>query len=144
MFLGEYQHTLDGKGRIVLPRKFRDELSKGCVITKGQDRCLFIFSHSRFLEEVEKVKRLPRTNRRARDFSRSFFASASDQIPDGQGRIAIPPPLRAYAALEKDATVVGVADRVEIWATAAWETLSAEADDHYADIAETLSEEEGI
>jgi MraZ protein len=141
VFLGEYQHSLDDKGRMVLPRKFRDELAGGCVITKGQERCLYVFPVQRWDEEVERVKRLPRTDRRARNFSRSFFAGASDQVPDGQGRIAIPPALRTYADLGKEATVVGVAERVEIWDTAAWERLSTEADDYYADIEETLSEE---
>jgi MraZ protein len=141
VFLGEYQHSLDDKGRMVLPRKFRDELAGGCVITKGQEHCLYVFPVQRWDEEVERVKRLPRTDRRARNFSRSFFAGASDQVPDGQGRIAIPPALRTYADLGKEATVVGVAERVEIWDTAAWGLLSAEADDYYADIEETLSEE---
>jgi len=141
LFLGEYQHSVDGKGRMVLPRKFRDGLAGGCVITKGQERCLYIFPAARWQEEVEKVQKLPRTDRRARNFSRSFFAGASDQVPDGQGRVAIPAALRSYASLEKEVTVVGVAERVEIWATEAWERLSSEADDYYAEIAETISEE---
>ena len=140
LFLGEYQHSVDGKGRMVLPRKFRDALAGGCVITKGQERCLYIFPADRWQEEVEKVQKLPRTDRRARNFSRSFFAGASDQVPDGQGRIAIPAALRSYASLQKEVTVVGVAERVEIWATDAWESLSSEADDYYAEIAETISE----
>ena len=125
----------------MLPRKFRDGLAGGCVITKGQERCLYIFPAARWQEEVEKVQKLPRTDRRARNFSRSFFAGASDQVPDGQGRVAIPAALRSYASLEKEVTVVGVAERVEIWATEAWERLSSEADDYYAEIAETISEE---
>ncbi len=141
MFLGEFQHNLDGKGRLVLPRKFRDALAGGCVITKGQERCLYLFPMSRWDEEVERVKKLPRTDRKARNFARSFFAGASDQVPDGQGRIAVPPALRAYASLEKEITVVGVAERVEIWSTPNWERLSAEADEYYADIEETLTEE---
>ncbi|MDH3730360.1 MAG: division/cell wall cluster transcriptional repressor MraZ [Acidimicrobiia bacterium] len=141
MFLGEFQHNLDEKGRMVLPRKFRDALASGCFITKGQERCLYIFPAARWEAEVEKVNKLPRTDRRARNFARSFFAGASDQVPDGQGRIAIPPGLRAYASLEKEATVVGVADRVEVWSSEAWTRLSAEADEYYADIGEQLSEE---
>ncbi len=144
MFLGEYQHSLDGKGRVVLPSKFRDDLAGGCVITKGQERCLYVFPLDRWQDEMERVMRLPRTNRKARNFSRTFFAGASDQKPDKQGRIMIPPGLREYGGLEKDVTVVGVADRVEIWDSAQWLQVSAEADESYADIEETLYEEQGI
>ncbi len=141
MFLGEYQHTVDDKGRVVLPSKFRDQLARGCVITKGQERCLFVFPDDRWGEEVEKVMKLPRTDRRARNYARSFFASASDQKPDRQGRIVIPSALREYAGLDKDVTVVGVADRVEIWSSDSWSENSVEADELYAGIEETLSEQ---
>jgi MraZ protein len=144
VFLGQYQHTLDGKGRVVMPSKFRDGLAAGCVITKGQERCLFVFPIEAWAQEVERVRRLPRTDRRARNFARTFFAAANDQTLDSQGRIAVPAALREYAGLEKDATVVGVADRVEIWSSDVWERLSAEADDYYAEIEETLYEQEGI
>jgi len=144
VFLGEYQHSIDDKGRLVLPRKFRDELSGGCVITKGQERCLFVFSMDRWREEVGKVSRLPRTDRRARNYARSFFAAASDQPLDRQGRIQVPDGLRRYASLEKEATIVGVADRIEIWSTEAWEGERAQADDYYAGIEEVLSAEGGI
>ena len=144
MFLGEYQHTLDTKGRVVLPSKFRAALDDGCVITKGQERCLFVFPNDRWDDEVERVTKLPRTNRQARNFARTFFAGASAQSVDRQGRIAVPPALRSYAGLEKDVTVVGVAERIEIWSTEAWQRVSEEADELYADIAETLHEEEGI
>ncbi len=144
MFLGEFQHSLDGKGRIVLPRKFRDGLAAGCVITKGQDRCLYIFAQDKWDEEVTQVMRLPRTNRRARDFSRTFFAGAADQAPDKQGRIAIPAGLRDYAGLSGDVVVVGVADRVEVWDPEQWRAVSEEADASYSEIEETLHEEEGI
>ncbi len=143
MFLGEFQHSLDGKGRMVLPRKFRDGLAAGCVITKGQDRCLYVFAQDRWEQEIAQVMGLPRTNRRARNFSRTFFAGATDQTPDKQGRIAIPPGLREYAALSTDVTVVGVADRIEVWNPEHWQSISAEADASYAEIEETLHEEEG-
>ncbi len=144
MFLGEYQHSLDAKGRLVLPRKFRDELEHGCVITKGQEHCLYVFSMDRWREEMAKVSRLPRTDRRARNFARSFFAAASDQPLDKQGRIQVPDGLRRFASLEKEVTVVGVAERIEVWATSVWETVQAEADEYYAGIEEVLSEEGGI
>ncbi len=140
MFLGEYQHTLDPKGRVVLPAKYRERLAKGCVITKGQERCLYVFPLDRWEEEVERVSHLPRTDARARKLARSFFAGADQQTPDKQGRVQVSHNLRTYAGLEKDLTVVGVADRVEIWDSATWSRLSAEADEYYADIEEALSE----
>ncbi len=140
MFLGEYSHSLDEKGRVVMPSKFRVGLAGGCVLTKGQERCLYVFPTDRWDEEASQVLKLPRTDRRARNYSRSFFASASDQTLDRSGRCQVPEPLRQYAGLTKDVTVVGVADRIEIWDTETWETIATEADDYYADIEEVLSE----
>lgn len=141
MFLGEYQHSVDSKGRVVLPAKFRDRLEDGLVVTKGQERCLYVFPVDRWEEEVQKVNQLPRTDLRSRNYARSFFGAASDQAMDGQGRIQIPQPLRDYAALTKDVAVVGVADRVEIWDAAAWAANSTEADELYSAIEEALSGE---
>ncbi len=141
MFLGEYSHSLDEKGRVVMPSKFRAGLEDGCVVTKGQERCLYVFPIGRWESEAEQVLRLPRTDRRARNYSRSFFASASNQSLDSTGRCQIPEPLRIYAGLAKDVTVVGVADRVEIWDTLTWETVAAEADDYYSAIEEVLTED---
>ena len=140
MFLGEYQHTVDGKGRMVLPRKYRDRLDEGCVVTIGQEKCLFVFPMDEFNEEVERMGRLPRTDRRARNFTRAFFAGASDQTPDRQGRVQLTEKQRRYAGLGKDVTVVGVAERIEIWDTETWNTVAAEADEYYAGIEEVLSE----
>ena len=141
MFLGEYSHSLDDKGRIVMPSKFRVGLERGLVVTKGQERCLYVFPLDVWDTEAERVRRLPRTDKRARTYSRSFFASASDQVLDRAGRCAIPEPLRHYAGLGKDVTVVGVSDRVEIWDTKTWHLVAAEADEYYAGIEEVLSEE---
>lgn len=141
MFLGEYQHSVDAKGRVVLPAKFRDRLENGLVVTKGQERCLYVFPLDRWEEEVRKVNQLPRTDRRSRNYARSFFGAASDQALDKQGRIQVPQALRDYAALEKDVVVVGVADRVEIWDTESWAANSTEADELYAGIEEALSGE---
>ena len=141
MFLGEYQHSVDDKGRIVMPARFRDRLKAGVVVTKGQERCLFVFPMDRWEEEVAKVNRLPRTNRRNRNYARSFFGAATDQKTDKQGRLQVPQALRSYAGIDKDVVVLGVADRVEIWDVASWEAVSSEADDSYADIEEALSEE---
>ena len=141
MFLGEYSHSLDEKGRVVMPSKFRADLAVGCVVTKGQERCLYVFAHDRWDAEAADVMKLPRTDRRARDFSRSFFGSASDQTLDRSGRCQIPEPLRQYAGLTKDVTVVGVADHIEIWDTETWHGIAAVADDYFADIQEVLSGE---
>jgi MraZ protein len=141
VFLGEYSHTLDDKGRVVMPRKFRPGLDKGCVITKGQDRCLYVFPMDRWDAEAERVLRLPRTDRRARNFSRSFFAAATDQQLDKQGRVQLPESLRVYAGLGKDVTVVGAADHVQLWSSSAWQEAAAEADEYYAGIEEVLSGE---
>ena len=141
MFLGEFSHSLDEKGRVVMPSKFREELDRGCVVTKGQERCLYVFPRERWEEEAGKVLRLPRTDRRARNYQRSFFASAADQLLDRQGRVQVPEVLRAYAGLRKDLVVVGVADHIEIWASDVWSSVAAVADDYYADIEEVLSEE---
>ena len=141
MFLGEYSHALDAKGRVVMPSRFRKELKAGCVVTKGQERCLYVFPMDRWEEEAGRVLTLPRTDRRARNYSRSFFASATDQRLDSQGRVQLPEALRRYAGLEKDLAVVGVADHIEIWATEAWESVGAEADEYYAGIEEVLSED---
>jgi MraZ protein len=140
VFLGEYSHSLDGKGRVVMPSKFRPELAGGCVVTKGPERCIYVFPMDRWEEESNKVLTLPRTDRRARNLARSFFAMASDQTPDRQGRVQIPESLREYAGLEKDLVVVGVADHIEVWAARTWESVAAEADDYYAGIEEALSE----
>jgi MraZ protein len=141
VFLGEFSHTLDDKGRVVMPRKFRPGLERGCVITKGQERCLYVLPMDRWDEEAERVLTLPRTDRRARNYSRSFFASATDQMLDRQGRVQIPEALRVYAGLEKDLTVVGVADRIEVWSATVWDQVAAEADDFYSGIEEVLTGE---
>ncbi len=139
MFLGEYEHSLDEKGRLVLPRKFRDVLAEQpCVITKGQEDCLYVFAMEQFQEEVAKLRTIPRTVRQGRKYVRSFGASALDQAPDRQGRIQIPERLREYANLGKDVVVVGALDRIEIWSTEAWSAEAAEADEYYSAIEEAL------
>ena len=132
MFLGEHQHTVDPKGRIVLPSRFRAELAKGCFITKGLDRCLFIFTPEQWEIEAQEFRALSRRDRQLRNYSRVFFAGAIDQKLDKQGRVQIPAGLREYAGIEKDVTVVGVAERIEIWDTATWQELTDGADDEYA------------
>ena len=138
MFLGEYQHAVDDKGRMVLPARFRRGLEDGCVVTKGQERCLYVFPMSRWREETERFRSLPRTDARARRLARSFFAGAIAQEMDGAGRVQLPQGLRDYAGLGKEVTVIGVSDRVEIWNTAEWSAYNAEADEFYSTIEEAL------
>ena len=140
MFLGEYQHSVDDKARLVMPSKFRHLLRDGLVVTRGQDHCVYLFSMDRWAIEVERVNELPRTNARNRNYARSFFSQASHQELDKQGRIQLPPKLRAYAGLGKEVVIIGVSERVEIWDTEAWATASYEADELFAGIEEALSE----
>ncbi len=140
MFLGQYQHTVDGKGRLVLPARYRDRLVNGCVVTKGQERCLYVFPMDRWEEEVAKYRNLSRTDARARRLARAFFAGAIRQQLDAAGRVQLPSRLREYADLGKQVTVIGVEDRAEIWNTEAWEQYDEQADEFYSSIEEALSD----
>ncbi len=140
MFVGEYAHTLDGKGRLVLPSRFRDGLADGCYLTKGQERCLYVFTPEQFDREVERVRAIPRTDRRYRTYARVFFAGASDQQLDRQGRIQLPSGLRDYASLAKEVAVLGVGERIEVWDRDTWASyLADEAEQFYADISDDAS-----
>jgi MraZ protein len=141
VFFGEYRHTLDPKGRVVLPADFRDELADGCVVTKGQEKCLYVFTLARWGEEVEKLTRLPRTKKTVRDYQRVAFSGARVQEPDRQGRVSVPEVLREYAHLERDVVVIGVADLIEIWDQETWEAFSVNADENYSSIEEELGTE---
>lgn len=140
MFLGQYQHTVDKKGRMVLPARYRHKLASGCVITKGQERCLYVFPLDRWEQEVEKYRMLPRTDARARRLTRAFFAGAVHQELDATGRVQLPLRLREYAGLEREVTVIGVEERVEIWDSASWSQYDEEADNYYSNIEEALSD----
>ncbi len=120
MFLGEYQHSLDLKGRLILPAKFRDQLSDGAFVTKGRDGCLFVYTQEEFQQVAESVRERAKEGEAQRQAARSFFAGASDVTPDRQGRIAIPSPLREFAKLDKDVTVAGVYSRIELWDSTQW------------------------
>ena len=121
MFIGEYQHTLDAKGRMFVPAKFRDDLGDVFIVTLGLDNCLFVFPVLEFDRLKAKLDAISITNKDARRFARFFFARACECEMDKQGRIMLPANLREYADLTKDVTVVGVSNRVELWNTAAWE-----------------------
>jgi MraZ protein len=138
MFLGTHTPRLDDKGRLALPAKFRTELEGGLVITKGQERCLFVFPMAEFSRITELLRSAPVTQRSVRDYSRVFFASASHEVPDGQGRITVPAQLREYAGLAKDCVVIGANSRVEVWDSAAWQNYLASTEQSFADAEEVL------
>ena len=138
MFLGTHTPRLDDKGRLALPAKFRTELEGGLVITKGQERCLFVFPMAEFSRITELLRSAPVTQRSVRDYSRVFFASASHEVPDGQGRITVPSQLREYAGLSKDCVVIGANSRVEVWDSAAWQSYLQSTEQSFADAEEVL------
>jgi transcriptional regulator MraZ len=139
VLLGSHTPRLDEKGRLFLPARFRDELAGGVVITKGQERCLYVWPLEEFSRQTERARAAPVTHRDSRTYARVLFASASEERPDKQGRITIPPALRQYAGLDRDCVVNGAYDRCEIWSAAAWERFLAENEDAYADISEGVS-----
>jgi len=138
MFLGTHTPKLDDKGRLILPAKFRDELADGLVITRFQERCLAIWPIGSFVEMTKTVRSASSSQLDVRDYQRMLASGASDETPDRQGRITIPPHLRSYAGLDKDCVVVGAIDRVEVWNAAAWEEYSTEKESAYADLNQTL------
>ncbi len=136
VFLGTHFPRLDEKGRLILPAKFRDELAGGVVITKGQERCLYVFAMPEFQRIASQLREQPVTHKAARAYGRVFFASAHDEVPDKQGRVTIPAHLREYAGLERDVAVIGASTRVEIWDRQAWDSYLSESEDAFADIEE--------
>jgi MraZ protein len=136
LFLGTHTPRLDEKGRLILPAKFRDELAGGLVITKGQERCLYVFTTVEFRRLAERLEATPVTHKAARAYGRVFFAGAYDEVPDKQGRVTIPAHLREYAGLDRDLVVIGASSRVEIWDQEAWQAYLATNEDAYAGIEE--------
>jgi MraZ protein len=138
LFLGTHTPRLDDKGRLALPAKFRSDLEGGLVITKGQERCLFVFPMAEFSRITELLRAAPVTQRSVRDYSRVFFASASHEVPDGQGRITVPAQLRDYAGLAKDCVVIGANSRVEVWDAGSWQSYLEGTEQSFADAEEVL------
>lgn len=134
MFLGTHTPRLDEKGRLILPAKFRDALTSGLVITKGQERCLVVWPTAEFTEYAQKLRTAAPTNSNVRAYTRVFFSSAYDEQPDKQGRVTLPTSLREYAGLDRDCVVVGADTRIEIWDTQAWETYLAASEPGFADL----------
>ena len=137
-FLGTYTPRLDDKGRLILPAKFRPQLAGGLVMTRGQERCLFVLPMDEIRRMHDQLRTAPVTSKQARDYLRVFLSGASDELPDKQGRISIPPMLRTYAGLDRDVAIIGTGTRVEIWDLAAWETYLSEQEAGYADTTEEV------
>ena len=138
MFLGTHAPKLDEKGRVILPAKFRDELSSGLVITRGQERCLYVFTEREFENVHEKIRQAPITSNEGRDFMRLFLSGASQERPDNQHRITIPANLREYAGLGRELTVIGAGARAEIWDTEAWNEYYTANEAGFSDTAEEV------
>lgn len=134
MFLGTHTPKLDEKGRFFLPARFRDELAGGVVITRMQDRALAVYARDVFVQMNNELAASPSSLKEVRDYQRMLAAAASDEIPDKQGRVTIPPHLRRYAGLDKDIVVIGAMNRLEIWDATAWEQYSTDQEPVFADM----------
>lgn len=138
MFMGEYNHTIDAKGRLIVPVKFREILGDNFIVTKGFDGCLFVYPNDEWTRFEEKLKGLPLTNKNARQFTRFFLAGAAACEIDKQGRILLPQVLREFASLEKDVVLVGVASRIEIWSRERWDESMNTYDGDMDEVAENM------
>ena len=138
MFLGTDTPRLDEKSRLILPAKFREELAEGLVLTRGQERCIYVFSAREFERVHEQMRSAPLSSRQARDYIRVFLSGASDEVPDKQGRVTVPAPLRQYAGLDRDVTVIGAGTRVEIWDSESWNTYLAEQEAAFSETDEDV------
>lgn len=136
--MGEFQHNIDAKGRIIVPAKFREGLGEKFVLTRGLDQCLFAYPMDEWKVVEEKLKKLPLTKKDARRFTRFFFSGAVECEVDKQGRINIPLPLRTYSMLEKECVIIGVSNRVEVWAKEIWEDYFTQSEESFVEIAENL------
>ena len=138
MFMGEYRHTIDAKGRLIVPAKFREQLGDSFVVTRGMDGCLFGYTQEEWNMLETKLQKLPLTKKDARAFVRFFYSAATECEIDKQGRINIPKSLRTHAALQKKCGVVGVSNRFEIWSEDRWDAFADEAEENFDDIAENM------
>jgi MraZ protein len=138
MFMGEFNHSIDIKGRLIIPSKFREELGSAFVVTRGLDQCLFVYPMNEWHRIEEKLKSLPFTKKDARAFTRFFFSGASECALDKQGRVSISNGLREYAKLMKDCVVIGVSTRLEIWDQETWSRYFTQSEESFNDISESL------
>ena len=138
MFMGEYQHSIDEKGRMIIPAKFREALGASFVMTRGLDQCLFVYPMEEWTTLEKKLKSLPLMKSDARAFTRFFFSGATECELDKQGRVNIPQNLRQHAGLAKDTIVIGVSNRVEVWSKDKWESYNQASEEQFNEIAEKL------
>ncbi|MEI5906071.1 division/cell wall cluster transcriptional repressor MraZ [Bacillus spongiae] len=138
MFMGEYHHNIDQKGRVIVPAKFREHLGDSFVITRGLDQCLFGYPIDEWKLLEDKLKALPLTKKDARAFTRFFFSGATECELDKQGRVNLPSTLTKYASLEKECVILGVSNRVEIWSKTLWEDYFTQSEDSFAELAENM------
>ena len=141
MFIGEYHHTIDEKGRIIVPAKFREELGNNFIVTRGIEDCLFVYSVENWAKITNKLNSLPFTHKDARTFNRFFMSGATDVELDKQGRMNLPAPLISYAHLLKDCVIIGTGDRLEVWSEESWSRFFDSTKDSMSDIAENLFNE---
>jgi MraZ protein len=142
MFYGEYKHSIDRKGRLILPAKFREVCKESGIerffLTRGLDKCIFMFSDDEWRIQEQKFKNIPFTKQEARSFNRMFFAGAVDTIPDKQGRFIVPQYLKDYADIKRDTVIIGVSNRIEIWDRKSWTDFYANSSDSFEQIAENM------
>ena len=138
MFMGEFHHSIDEKGRLIITSKFRTELGESFVITRGLENCLFVYSLVEWNKITDKLRKLPFTKQNARNFNRFLLSGATITELDKQGRVNIPSTLADFASLDKDCVIIGVNDRLEIWSKSKWENFFSENEDKLSDIAEDL------
>lgn len=137
-FMGTHTPRLDDKGRITLPAKYREELATGLVVAAGQEHCLYVFAPEEFAAQNAELARQPVTNQPARNYSRMLYSGASDEKPDKQGRVTIPPSLRSWAGLDRECVVIGAGNRIEIWDAAAWAAFTSDQGPVYAEWSEEV------
>ena len=140
MFVGEYHHNLDSKGRLIIPAKFRDQIGDEIIFTRGMEGCIFGYPQAEWQKIEAKLAKLPLTQRSARKFTRLFYSGAMETEFDKQGRVNLTATLKEHADLIKECVIVGVSNRIEIWSEDRWQKFADEADDNYDDIAEDLDD----
>lgn len=140
MFIGEFSHSIDHKGRVAIPAKFRAALAEGCVVTRGLDECLFVYSKAEWTKIAEKIASLPISQADARAFSRLMLAGAMDLELDKQGRVIIPSYLRNYAQIKNSVVICGLYNRLEIWDKDSWEQYKGKTEEKSNEVAEHLGE----
>lgn len=138
MLLGEYKHSIDSKGRIIIPAKFREKLGEDFIVTRGLDGCLFGYPADEWEKVESKLQKLPMAKKDARKFTRFFYSAATECRIDKQGRVNLPQTLIDFAELEKSCYLIGVSNRIEIWSKDNWDSFTEEAEDSYEDIAEDM------